>query len=489
MTTVHSVRSFLSSVLLRGVASGAVAIRGLVFLPIIAKNFGTTEYSIWSQIITTSALLFPVLSLGLESACVRYIAGEDREQARRSLTTVLLSILIVTTGLLAFAFEFREQLAVAVFGSADAVSYVPFLLLYVLATTIFQVLLGFYRAMNEVKIHSLFRLGQLIVDISVAVGLVVLLSGPLSWLLSGVIAVQILLALIVLGHQLLRGKFTAQIDARSFGKYLRYGVPLIPDSFLLWVLNFSDRFVVVHFMSLEAAGVYASAYRFGQMPRLLLSSLSFVLLPQISAMWERGERARVKLWIEHSIKYYLFAVIPAVLLLYHFGPVALEWLSTPEFAVSQLLFLYVSFGLLLVGVYELYVFVIYMNEKTWILPLTSVVAAGLNVGLNVWLVPIIGLEGAAAATVLSFGLQCLIVGVISQRLLKLHWDLPFLAKCLAAAGIMHGVLHFVDLLGGIAGAVVETALGLLVYLTATVLLRAWSWASIVELLQRLRRRT
>jgi O-antigen/teichoic acid export membrane protein len=42
-----------------------------------------------------------------------------------------------------------------------------------------------------------------------------------------------------------------------------FGAPLIFSNLAIFTLNFSDRFFLQHFQSLQAVGIYAVGYKFG----------------------------------------------------------------------------------------------------------------------------------------------------------------------------------------------------------------------------------
>jgi O-antigen/teichoic acid export membrane protein len=66
----------------------------------------------------------------------------------------------------------------------------------------------------------------------------------------------------------------------------------------------------------------------------------------------------------------------------------------------------------------------------------------INVVLNVLLIPMIGILGAAIATTLSYLVMVIVCISVSFKYIKfsLHWD--FIIKSVAASGIMAGLVYF-----------------------------------------------
>src|SRR6188474_1400042 len=83
-------RTFLSDVIVRVIAQAFSGLKGLIYIPILAKQLTTVEYGIWTQVLTLSILLVPIFTVRLETAAVRYLAGEsDKGKVGQMISTML----------------------------------------------------------------------------------------------------------------------------------------------------------------------------------------------------------------------------------------------------------------------------------------------------------------------------------------------------------------------------------------------------------------
>lgn len=69
----------------------------------------------------------------------------------------------------------------------------------------------------------------------------------------------------------------------------------------------------------------------------------------------------------------------------------------------------------------------------------SILAASLNVILNVILIPRLGILGAAWATVAGYTLMAILGGILSARLYPIPFEWPRLARVLAASALSYAV--------------------------------------------------
>jgi len=461
-------RKFVRDVAVRLAFQVLNALKGLLYLPLISKQFGAHGYGIWSQIMISIALFSPVLTLRLDGALARYLGGTSSNEERRraffgSLGVVWsLSLVVVVVGLLVM-----RSLALLMFGDGSLHLYVALFLLLLTTRVNLKFILAFYRATGAIKLYSALQTVQLATGLLALAILTKTGQHGLIGSLLAFIAIDVVLATGVLIDIARRVGFSLRPDLAVLKKYLRYSLPLVPAVALYWVVNSSDRYVIVHFLGLSEAGVYSAAYRLAQVMKLMIQPISFVLLPLVARIWEKGQEQRVRTYMAKSLEYFVLIALPMAAGLVAVGPVTLRLLGTREFAVGTGLISLLVFGQLFVGLYQIYVYVIYLKEKTWIQPLLFFGLAVFNLGLNIWLVPIIGILGAAVTTFGAYLLQFLVIFSYAHCLFKVPFPIVPMLKAALSSGIMYVVVQTIPHKGG-SGLAVQVAAGVVVYL-ATIL--------------------
>ena len=107
------------------------------------------------------------------------------------------------------------------------------------------------------------------------------------------------------------------------------------------------------------------------------------------------------------------------------------------------------------------VYIILLVKQTKWLPLMVSIAALTNAGINIALIPKIGIMGAAISTIASYFILMAIVTVWARRVITYRVDFKFLSKVILAAMIMGGCLRFIptdSVLGIIAGVIAGIAI-------------------------------
>lgn len=218
---------------------------------------------------------------------------------------------------------------------------------------------------------------------------------------------------------------------------LAIGLPTIPHTLGVYVLSAGDRAVIARLEDLASVGQYQVAYMIGALALTVLGAANNAWTPIVfGAPEERrwrvlGETAAV-----------LWKLLPfGVGVLAIASPIALAVAAPPSYdptalapvtaivafaAVPQLVYMGAFLPLYWVG---------RLTALTWITPLAAVA----NIGLNLALVPSLGLEGAAVATVLSYGAMAALTWWRARGLAAIPWPAGTMLASAAAAAAMAAV--------------------------------------------------
>jgi O-antigen/teichoic acid export membrane protein len=178
---------------------------------------------------------------------------------------------------------------------------------------------------------------------------------------------------------------------------------MVPQQLSGWILGAGDRVVIAHVLGSAAVGRYSVAYNVGSLGFLLLVFVNQAWMPRIYAVADRAARSRL---LASSRDMMNLLLIPVVCGLAAGAPVVLEvWVPksfhpaelTPIVAIVAICTF--PFGQFLANLRAL------MSEgKTGRAAVATLIAAAVNIGLNVVMVPFLGITGSAIATVLAYAL-------------------------------------------------------------------------------------
>jgi O-antigen/teichoic acid export membrane protein len=169
--------------------------------------------------------------------------------------------------------------------------------------------------------------------------------------------------------------------------------------------------------------------------------------------------------------------IPAAFGLSILAEPLLRLVTTGQFTAGAVVVPFVAVSSILAGVFQILINITYLVDKTR-LNAYILLASGLaNVGINVVLIPTIGMIGAAFATLISFIIMVALTGVITARYIKFKVCWGFIGKSVAASTVMALVIYWINP-KGIEGLILSVAVGTAIYFGLLALVKGVSMAEV-----------
>ena len=223
---------------------------------------------------------------------------------------------------------------------------------------------------------------------------------------------------------------------------LSYGLPLTATFALSFVVNTSDRFLIARLLGEGPAGIYAAAYDVGQQTlTLLMMVVNLAAYPlAVRALEQKGPEAAQR-QLRQNATLLLAVALPAAVGLAVLAPnVTAVFLGTSFQEGTVPLLSWVSLASLLSGI-RAYHFDLAFQLGRYTLGQLWVVAAAavLNLVLNLWWIPRLGVLGAAYATFAAYFLALLLSVVLGRRVLPM--PIPYRDGLkIALASLLMGLL-------------------------------------------------
>lgn len=363
-----------------------------------------SDYGTADLIMQTANLLLPVASLGITNGVFRFAL--DRKEHRKSIFSAGLYTILLGSLILLAAGPLLSR-------SEDLHEYVELICAYTLASCLHSLCAQYIRAEGKTALFA----GQGIFNTALVIWFNILFLqvfrlGVFGYVMSVVVADGICTGYLVLREKLWK-LLVPKPDDSVTKAMLRYSIPLIPATIFWWITSVSDRYMVTWFLGTEANGLYAVACK---IPTILsLLSTIFMEAWQFSAISEAtGDREVHIRFYSQVWGFFLSAMVLVgsvmiVLCRLEIRVLAARsyyaaWQYVPVLAMAMVFSAFSSF------MNSVYV----VMEKSHLSLWTAVWGAGANILMNLWLIPRIGIQGAAIATLVSY-LMCFGIRAVSAR--------------------------------------------------------------------------
>jgi len=188
------------------------------------------------------------------------------------------------------------------------------------------------------------------------------------------------------------------------------------------VFAYADTILVGYFMSNTDVGIYRVAFQLTGAAAFTTGSLHYVLFPKVSNWHATGEIARAEAALARAFTYSLLLAVPVVAGGILLGKELLYYLYGSGFESGAIALVF----LLLVQLANIFMYLQTMCLNAFDQPrrsfISTAIAACLNIGLNLVLIPIFGITGAAVSTLISITLNVLISYAYLSRLMHIRLE-------------------------------------------------------------------
>jgi len=452
----QAVRRMATDTIVKALAVGVVSLRGVGTLLIFSSSLSAADYGIFVQALLFAGLIQPLLTCRLELALVRFITGEEDLDAVRGRFYLALAYVLCAVTLAGGVFVlFAPAASELLFGTSDHAQIATLCGLLLPVTVLGVFLRQSYRAFDRIKQVSVIESVEAVLEVTLVAIAVFNGRGVIGAMLA-VAGVRAIFA---------AGMASQLIALVGFGRpswqlsmlwpMLVFGASLVPNGLMDWVMSFGDRLVIVHFLGLQSVGAYSASYALGDVLKLLWGPLQFAFYPFVLRLWRQGRHEFVSLAFALLTRYYLSAAIPAATGVAIISQPVLQRLAGPGFQTDTGLVLCVSLGIACQGLFQLNAIPYHLIHQTLVRTVFFLIGGALNLVLNLLTVPLIGLHGAALATLVTYVVLCVAAVHYAQGIIAYSIGLRDLLRSSLATSIMVAAVAWIpqDSWLGIAGVI------------------------------------
>jgi O-antigen/teichoic acid export membrane protein len=364
--------------------------------PAMTRLMPRTAFGQAAAGIAVMQLLSCLCSFGLYTGVQRAYAGEDGEDHARRLVSLAIGLSLMI-GLLAYA---TGRWWCPLLGLGPFPAAIRYAVLWATMSAISAPTLGLARSRDQLKGFIAASSAQSIFAQALALGLVVVVGATAAnYLLGEFLGEAVTVAI---GLWLARPMLPGRVHVPMLADVLRFSSALVPAAVAGFVFDASDRIVIHGDLGASALGRYAVARNIGGFAIVLLQLVSFTWMPRLFAMKDRESRRKVLATSRDGL--YVLAVTFAIAIAAASPVLLLLWAPASYHPTALLLITaLVAASALPYADAVIYQQVLIVDGRTRAVAVGSIGLAILNLGLNLALVPSLGIDGSAAITCFCYG--------------------------------------------------------------------------------------
>ena len=376
-----------------------------LLVPLYTSILSTSDYGTADLVTTTVNLLYPILTLSVCESTLRFVLDKN-EDKHKVLSNSLLVTFVAIIALLCFtpfAFLFKNFIS----------EYWWFLFFKFVCITLHMCVSNYVKGIGKTKIYAIqgivYTLTYVSSNIILLLGLKVGIRGYLS---SIIIAYVVALLFMIISAKCIKEIVIFKVDKLLLKRMLTYCVPLIPTSIMWWINASADKYMLAWIVGTSANGLYSVA---NKIPSIFATFSSiFSQAWRLSAVTNYDEKKNDTGFYSNVYNVYIILGICVCMGLTAFSKGFALLLFKKDYFIVWNLVPMLLLAALMEGLTGFLASLYVAAKKTKLLMISTFVGAIANIFLNYLLIKLIGIRGAAIATMISF----FIVWIIRSKVLN-----------------------------------------------------------------------
>lgn len=419
-------RQFFKSSIIYSLVGALPYTTGVILIPFFAARLTPEQFGVNALYLTFMYFVQVVSTFGLDTYIgINYFEHKEDKQRLRAFIGTVLMILITLATVIAFLMMIGGSLIFElVFSSAGAMQFFPYGLM-----TVFSALFnGVFKSYSSLLINQQrperffwLSLSNFLVTLAASISLLYLfpytLYGPILGrlipaLLTGSISVILIL-----------GEFGLTFRRDFLRGVWSFCSPMVVYALMVWVVNYIDRYVIMHFMDATRVGIFDFAVKVTLGIDLVQVGLANTIHPKVYTLWKDGNLRQSTPEVNryyNGLTAVTLLIIPVVVIAV---PLLVPIVVKKEIYYQSFAFLtLLSLGFATRPWYYLFLAPIFYFKKTRALPRVFLFSALFQIVVSSVLVWRFGLMGAVWSNFLVKPFQALLLYRESKRVFTFHFN-------------------------------------------------------------------
>jgi O-antigen/teichoic acid export membrane protein len=417
-----------------------------IIVPFYANVLLPAENGVISNIYAYLAFAYVIFCYGMEPAYMRFVSSLELGDKKQNFSVPFLS-LSATSILFALAIHFNSIALASLLGIDPSqhsfIQYAGWILCFDALTVIPFASLRMEQKAKRFAALKIFNItANLILNIGLILGLGMHAEGVFlaNLLASG-------LTFLAMTGMVLR-RLTFKLPTGLYKEILKFGLPYIPAGLAGIAMQVIDRPIVKALTNDATLGIYQLNYRLGIFMMLIVGMFDYAWRPFFLT---HANDADAKPLFAKVFTYFIIGAISIFLSVSLFieDIVRMKFFGKqffpPVYWQGVEIVPWVLLAYVFTGAYVVFVVGVYLEKKTKYLPFVTGAGALFNVGANLFLIPKIGILGAALSTLLSYIVMAVGMYFASQRFYRVEYEWNKVLKIAGSAAFMFTIFRLLHL--------------------------------------------
>ena len=383
---------------------------------ILGRELGPDGLGVYTLAFTIYLFGMQFAAFGIGSALTKYVAEflDDRATIRNYVSSGMTSSIITGTLMGVVLFLLAPYIAISFFHVPELESMIQLTALCYPFIAVQKAVNGTLNGFRRMHLYAFLNIVQNVTVVAASIALVLLFEMGVMGAVIGFVGPTILVS--ALSPILIRdciGFGSSFWDTAALRATTVFGFYVVLGNSIAFLNTQVDSILIGYYLNPTEVGIYAVAVLLAQTLTLIPGAVQGVTAPATATLYGKGDIEGVRRLYYSTLKKSLLISVGSAVLIAALGPYIIALLFTEEYLVSYVPLLILLLGYTVDASFAAVGATLSSIGKVHIPFRISTVCGVLNVILNILLIPILGIRGAALATaatmIMSFGITVKII--------------------------------------------------------------------------------
>lgn len=368
---------------------------------LITRKFGSVVFGRYTLAITFSQFIVLIFTLGFPNGIIRLLTDSNHYDIKPKSNfiykvfwiTLILSILISI-----ILYINSDFIALYLFKDESLIEYIKIISFFILPLMFHEILLNIFRGKKDFKKYNLF----------------LFVLPPLLFLIIYFLffnhnlnetSVILSFSLSIFTVFLLEIIFSSKLKSSIQNNYptkqlLKLSLPMMLSGTILFLLSWTDIFMLGIMVSLKDVGIYSAAFKIASIGLIIILVFNVVIGPKIAELYNNNYMSKLKTTINKTTQLITFLTIPIFSIIIIFRKEILRFFGD-DFILGESVLIILSTGVLINAISGNVDQILNMTNHQKTMKNITLFCLVENIILNYLLIPVYGINGAAWSSLIT----------------------------------------------------------------------------------------
>lgn len=433
---LKSIKTSFKDTIIYGLGNVAVKVVGLILIPIFSdpKYFSIDEFGILGMLEATALVLTATLASGLPQSLTRWYWDKENKANQKGIFFMsFMSQLVVSVIFCLLLIPLSGTLSELIFSKPDWSKVITLVIIASAIQSVNNLINMLLRLQSKSLLYSITNLIKLISVFSLTIYFIISKKMGLEGIYLAQVIGNSLIVLILSGYTIKNSRWF--FDLSILKSMNVYGFPLLLANISAALLTIIDKASLNSLTILKSVALYTMATKITSVLKLVLvDSMKLAVGPMMIKRMDSPDNKRFYSKVLLYSSYILmFGIICISLFSYEILKVIT---NSKEFWGAVVIIPVLSLSIFFVNMKEVTVYGLHIAKRPGIIGLIVIGATIISLGLNILLIPVWDITGAAIATLLSQFIYWYACYYFSQKVFYVPYDIRKITLMLITGAVL-----------------------------------------------------